>query len=131
MLLDFFKLFGGFDQYSVMGAMMAPCINGTTYTYEIAPCFTIMENQVYATSLGYYLNPLLNVLLGTLLLGERLSKLQWLAVAIAACAVAILSEEMERAGYVPPKTPKKPSREDAVRQFKMAAQMKRQMPKGD
>lgn len=53
--------------------------------------WAIMQNQVYATSLGYYLNPLLNVLLGTLLLGERLSKLQWLAVAIAACAVAILS----------------------------------------
>lgn len=53
--------------------------------------WAIMEGQVYAASLGYYLNPLLNVLLGTLLLGERLSRLQWLAVAIAASAVAILS----------------------------------------
>ena len=53
--------------------------------------WAIMENQVYAASLGYYLNPLLNVLLGTLLLGERLSRLQWLAVAIAAGAVAMLS----------------------------------------
>ena len=53
--------------------------------------WAIMQNQVYAASLGYYLNPLLNVLLGTLLLGERLSKLQWLAVAIAALAVAMLS----------------------------------------
>jgi chloramphenicol-sensitive protein RarD len=53
--------------------------------------WAIMENQVYAASLGYYLNPLLNVLLGTLLLGERLSKWQWLAVAIAASAVALLS----------------------------------------
>lgn len=53
--------------------------------------WAIMQNQVYATSLGYYLNPLLNVLLGTVFLGERLSKPQWLAVAIAACAVALLS----------------------------------------
>ncbi len=53
--------------------------------------WAIMENQVYAASLGYYLNPLLNVLLGTLLLGEKLSKWQWLAVAIAASAVALLS----------------------------------------
>lgn len=53
--------------------------------------WAIMQNQVYAASLGYYLNPLLNVLLGTLLLGERLSRLQWLAVAIAAGAVAMLS----------------------------------------
>ncbi|GMN02731.1 EamA family transporter RarD [Erythrobacter sp. MTPC3] len=53
--------------------------------------WAIMQNQVYAASLGYYLNPLLNVLLGTLLLGERLSRLQWLAVAIAATAVALLA----------------------------------------
>lgn len=53
--------------------------------------WAIMENQVYAASLGYYLNPLLNVLLGTLLLGERLTKWQWLAVAVAASGVALLS----------------------------------------
>ena len=53
--------------------------------------WAIMQNEVYAASLGYYLNPLLNVLLGTLLLGERLSKWQWLAVAIAASAVALLA----------------------------------------
>ncbi len=52
--------------------------------------WAIMENHVYAASLGYYLNPLINVLLGTMLLGERLSKLQWVAVAIAASAVGIL-----------------------------------------
>ena len=53
--------------------------------------WAIMQNQVYAASLGYYLNPLLNVLLGTLFLGERLGRLQWLAVTIAAGAVAMLS----------------------------------------
>ncbi|MEM9501812.1 MAG: EamA family transporter RarD [Pseudomonadota bacterium] len=53
--------------------------------------WAIMQEQVYAASLGYYLNPLLNVLLGTLLLGERLSRLQWLAVVIAASAVALLA----------------------------------------
>ena len=53
--------------------------------------WAIINSEVYAASLGYYLNPLLNVLLGTLLLGERLSKPGWLAVAIAACAVALLA----------------------------------------
>ncbi|QIQ86644.1 EamA family transporter RarD [Erythrobacter sp.] len=53
--------------------------------------WAITRNEVYAASLGYYLNPLLNVLLGTLVLGERLSRLQWLAVAVAAVAVAILA----------------------------------------
>ena len=53
--------------------------------------WAIMNNQVYAASLGYYLNPLLNVLLGTLLLGEKLTWRQWVAVAIAASGVALLS----------------------------------------
>ena len=52
--------------------------------------WAIMQGNVYAASLGYYLNPLINVLLGTVLLGERLSRWQWLAVIIAACAVALL-----------------------------------------
>ena len=53
--------------------------------------WAIQADHVYAASLGYYMNPLLNVLLGTLLLGEKLSKLQWLAVAFAAAGVAILA----------------------------------------
>lgn len=53
--------------------------------------WAIMAGEVYATSIGYYLNPLLNVLLGTLVLGEKLSRRQWLAVAIAALAVALLA----------------------------------------
>jgi chloramphenicol-sensitive protein RarD len=53
--------------------------------------WAIMAGEVYATSIGYYLNPLINVLLGTLVLGEKLSRRQWLAVAIAAVAVAALA----------------------------------------
>jgi chloramphenicol-sensitive protein RarD len=53
--------------------------------------WAIMNGEVYATSIGYYLNPLLNVLLGTLVLGETLSRRQWLAVAVAALAVALLA----------------------------------------
>ena len=54
--------------------------------------WAIQNGQVYAASLGYYINPLVNVLLGTLLLGERLTRAQWLAVAIAAIGVALLAE---------------------------------------
>lgn len=53
--------------------------------------WAIMQEHVYAASLGYYLNPLLNVVLGTVLLGERLSRWQWIAVAIAALAVGLLA----------------------------------------
>jgi chloramphenicol-sensitive protein RarD len=53
--------------------------------------WAIMAGEVYATSIGYYLNPLINVLLGTAFLGERLSRWQWLAVGIALAAVAVLA----------------------------------------
>ncbi|TNE32134.1 MAG: EamA family transporter RarD [Alphaproteobacteria bacterium] len=52
--------------------------------------WAIQNGNVYAASLGYYINPLVNVLLGTVLLKERLTRLQWLAVAIAALGVAVL-----------------------------------------
>jgi chloramphenicol-sensitive protein RarD len=42
-------------------------------------------------ALGYYVNPLFSVFLGALLLGERLSPLQWAAVALAGAAVAVLT----------------------------------------
>ena len=52
--------------------------------------WAIQNGQVYAASLGYYINPLINVLLGTLLLGERLARAQWVAVGIAGMGVAML-----------------------------------------
>ncbi len=52
--------------------------------------FAVFTDHVLAASLGYYLNPLVNVMLGMIFLGERLSRLQALAVAIAAVGVAIL-----------------------------------------
>ena len=53
--------------------------------------WAIQRGNVYAASLGYYINPLFNVLLGTLVLGERLSRLQWSAVALAAVGVSLLA----------------------------------------
>lgn len=50
-----------------------------------------LNGHVLAASLGYYINPLLNVLIGTTFLGERLSRPQWVAVALAVCGVAILA----------------------------------------
>jgi chloramphenicol-sensitive protein RarD len=54
--------------------------------------WAIQNGQVYAASLGYYINPLVNVLLGTLLLGEKLTRAQWVAVGIASIGVALLAE---------------------------------------
>ncbi|RKR03529.1 chloramphenicol-sensitive protein RarD [Kushneria sinocarnis] len=52
--------------------------------------WAVTSNHVLQTSLGYYINPLLNVLLGCLFLRERLRPLQWLAVAIATVGVLIM-----------------------------------------
>ena len=52
--------------------------------------WAIQQGHIFAASLGYYINPLINVLLGTLVLGEKLSRRQWLAVGIAAAGVALL-----------------------------------------
>lgn len=52
--------------------------------------WAINANQVLATSIGYYLNPLVNVLLGRLFLGERLTRIQAVAVCIAVAGVSVL-----------------------------------------
>ncbi|MDX1569637.1 MAG: EamA family transporter RarD [Xanthomonadales bacterium] len=52
--------------------------------------WAVSNEQILATSLGYYINPLVSVLLGFLFLGERLSRAQWTAVAIAASATTYL-----------------------------------------
>lgn len=49
--------------------------------------WAVNNGHMLDASLGYYINPLLNVLLGMLFLGERLRKLQWVAVALAAIGV--------------------------------------------
>ena len=52
--------------------------------------WAVSTDHILAASLGYYLNPLVNVLLGRIFLAERLRPMQLVAVAIAALGVAIL-----------------------------------------
>src|SRR5438874_4590938 len=53
--------------------------------------YAVTSGHILASSFGYYLNPLANVLLGRFVLGERLTRLQWLAVAIAAAGISVLA----------------------------------------
>jgi chloramphenicol-sensitive protein RarD len=53
--------------------------------------YAINSGHILAGSLGYYLNPLANILLGRFILKERLTWLQWAAVAIAAAGIAVLA----------------------------------------
>ncbi|WP_160152249.1 EamA family transporter RarD [Microbulbifer sp. ALW1] len=50
--------------------------------------WAITNQHLLDASLGYYINPLISVLLGVAVLGERLRPLQWLAVALAAVGIA-------------------------------------------
>ncbi|MEO6256765.1 MAG: EamA family transporter RarD [Sphingomicrobium sp.] len=52
--------------------------------------YAVVNGHILAASLGYYLNPLANVLLGRFVLKERLSWLQWSAIAIAAAGILAL-----------------------------------------
>jgi len=51
--------------------------------------WAVVAGKLLAASLGYFLNPLVNVALGVAVLGERLTRLQKLAVGIAAVGVVI------------------------------------------
>jgi chloramphenicol-sensitive protein RarD len=53
--------------------------------------YAINSGHILAGSLGYYLNPLANILLGRFILKEWLTRLQWAAVAIAAAGIAVLA----------------------------------------
>ena len=53
--------------------------------------YAVVSGHVLEGSLGYYLNPLVNVLLGTILLKEKLSRAQMGAVALAFAGVAVLA----------------------------------------
>jgi chloramphenicol-sensitive protein RarD len=53
--------------------------------------WAINSGHILQTSLGYYINPLVNVLLGVVFLGERLRKLQLAAVALASAGVLYLT----------------------------------------
>ncbi|RVD17185.1 MULTISPECIES: EamA family transporter RarD [unclassified Mesorhizobium] len=72
-----------------MAALTAALIsvNWGIYVWAIA------VDRTVETALGYYINPLVNVVVGALLLGERLDRLQIAAVVLAAVAVAVLTVE--------------------------------------
>lgn len=62
--------------------------------------WAIANERALDGALGYYMNPLFSVFLGAVLLGERLSRLQWGAVALAAFAVIVLTVEDGRLPWV-------------------------------
>jgi chloramphenicol-sensitive protein RarD len=82
-----------------------------TFLLLAAAAFTITFNwatyiwgvnngKVVETSLGYFINPLVTVLMGVFILGERLRRLQWAAMGVAGLAVVVLTIDYGRLPWV-------------------------------
>ena len=81
---------GQVGRLTLAAALLA--VNWGTYIYGVN------SDQVVETSLGYFINPLVSVALGVVVLGERLRRAQQVAVGIAFLAVVVLTVE---AGHPP------------------------------
>jgi chloramphenicol-sensitive protein RarD len=68
--------------------------NWGTYIYGVN------SGHVVETSLGYFINPLLTILLGVVVLGERLRVTQWVAVGIGALAVVVITVDYGRPPWI-------------------------------
>jgi len=78
----------------LVGAALLITLNWGTYIWGVN------NEHVVETSLGYFINPLVTVLMGVFLLGERLRRLQWVAIGIAGVAVLGLAVEYGRPPWI-------------------------------
>ncbi len=62
--------------------------------------YAVNTGHIVETSMGYYINPLINVILGTIFFKERLRLIQWLAISIAAAGVAYLIIDQSYIPYI-------------------------------
>jgi chloramphenicol-sensitive protein RarD len=69
-------------------------LNWGTYIYGVN------SDQIVETSLGYFINPLVTVALGVVILRERLRPAQWAAVGVGAAAVAVLTVDYGRLPWI-------------------------------
>lgn len=60
----------------------------------------VNNGHVVETSLGYFINPVVTVLIGVLVLQERLRPVQWLAVGLGAVAVVVLTADYGRPPWI-------------------------------
>jgi chloramphenicol-sensitive protein RarD len=75
-------------------AALTISVNWATYIYGVN------NDKVVETSLGYFVNPLVTVLMGVLIFGERMRRLQWVAMGVAATAVVVLTLDYGRLPWV-------------------------------
>ncbi len=92
---EFRSVLGQRRQVAALGAAaFALALNWGIYVYAVN------SGQVVEASLGYFINPLVTVALGVVVLGERLRRLQWVAVAVGGLAVAVLTAAYGHPPYI-------------------------------
>ena len=62
--------------------------------------YAVFNGQVVEAALGYFMSPLVNVLLGVAVLRERMSRAQWAAVALGTVAVVVIAVENGRPPWI-------------------------------
>lgn len=72
-------------------ALLAGSLLATNWLVYV---WAVSADQVVESSLGYFINPLLSVVLGVLVLGEHLRRLQWIAVGLATLGVVVLTIDL-------------------------------------
>lgn len=77
-----------------LGAGLLVAVNWLTYVWAVEAGFIV------ESSLGYFINPLLSVLLGVIVLRERLRLAQWIAVGLAALGVLYLASVYGRLPWI-------------------------------
>ena len=81
-----------FGMYLAAGVLLT--INWGVYVYGVT------TDRIIETSLGYFINPLVSVVLGLVVLGERLRKFQWIAVALATAGVLYLTITLGKVPWI-------------------------------
>ena len=74
---------GGLFRDRAVAARLAASATFVGFNWTVY-IWAVTHGHVLESSLGYFINPLVNVLLGAVFLGERHNRLQWLAIGIAA-----------------------------------------------
>jgi chloramphenicol-sensitive protein RarD len=76
------------------GAAVLIAVNWGTYIYGVN------SSQVVETSLGYFIGPLVTVVVAVVVLGERLRPTQWAALSLAVVAVVVLTADYGRLPWI-------------------------------
>lgn len=80
------------ERRRLLAAGVVVCVNWGLYIWAVS------GGHILDSSLAYYMNPILAILIGTLAFRERLSRLQWLAVAVVCAGLAVT---VVRSGHFP------------------------------